>query len=65
LTDKGALALTNLAIEVVAFQAVRAGDNDFRPPLSKIKAAKPEWVGIYGATPELAKVVNQMTELGL
>jgi branched-chain amino acid transport system substrate-binding protein len=50
--------------EVAAFEAFRAGDNDFRPQLSKIKATKTEWIGIYGATPELAKVVNQMAELG-
>ena len=55
----------DVGYEVVAFEAFRAGDNDFRPQLSKIKAAKPEWLGIYGATPELAKVVNQMAELGL
>ncbi len=35
------------------------------PQLSKIKAVKPDWIGIYGATPELAKVVNQMVELGV
>jgi branched-chain amino acid transport system substrate-binding protein len=49
----------------VAFEAFRAGDNDFRPQLSKIKAVKPDWIGIYGATPELAKVVNQMAELDI
>jgi branched-chain amino acid transport system substrate-binding protein len=51
--------------DVAAFEAFRAGDNDFRPQLSKIKATRAEWIGIYGATPELAKVVNQMAELGI
>ena len=51
--------------EMVAFEAFRAGDTDFRPQLSKIKAAKPDWIGIYGATPELAKVVNQIAELDI
>lgn len=54
-----------IGYDVAAFEAFRAGDNDFRPQLSKIKATKVEWVGIYGATPELAKVVNQMAELGI
>ena len=54
-----------IGYDVPAFEAFRAGDNDFRPQLSKIKATKAEWVGIYGATPELAKVVNQMAELGI
>lgn len=58
-------AAKDVKYEVIAFEAFRAGDNDFRPQLSKIKAAKPDWIGIYGATPELAKVVNQMAELGL
>jgi branched-chain amino acid transport system substrate-binding protein len=51
--------------DMVAFEAFRVGDNDFRPQLSRIKASKPDWLGIYGATPELTKVVNQLTELGL
>jgi len=51
--------------DIVAFEAFRVGDNDFRPQLSKIKAVRPEWVGIYGATPELTKVVNQTAEIGL
>ena len=54
-----------IGYDVAAFEAFRAGDNDFRPQLSKIKATKAEWLGIYGATPELAKVVNQMAELGI
>jgi branched-chain amino acid transport system substrate-binding protein len=54
-----------IGYDVAAFEAFRAGDNDFRPQLSKIKATKADWVGIYGATPELAKVVNQMAELGI
>lgn len=58
-------AAKDVGYDVVAFEAFRAGDNDFRPQLSKIKATKPDWVGIYGATPELAKVVNQMTELAM
>lgn len=58
-------AANEVGYDIVAFEAFRAGDNDFRPQLSKIKAVKPDWIGIYGATPELAKVVNQMAELGI
>src|SRR5882724_6786454 len=58
-------AAKDVGYEVVAFEAFRAGDNDFRPQLTKIKAVKPDWIGIYGVTPELAKVVNQMAELGV
>jgi len=54
-----------IGYDLVGFEAFRAGDNDFRPQLSKIKATKADWIGIYGATPELAKVVNQMAELGI
>jgi len=54
-----------IGYDVVAFEAFRAGDNDFRPQLSKIKASKADAIGIYGATPELAKVVNQTAELGI
>jgi branched-chain amino acid transport system substrate-binding protein len=54
-----------IGYDVVAFEAFRAGDNDFRPQLSKIKATKADWIGIYGATPELAKIVNQLAELGI
>jgi branched-chain amino acid transport system substrate-binding protein len=58
-------AAKEVGYDVPAFEAFRAGDNDFRPQLSKIKATKAEWVGIYGPTPELAKIVNQMAELGI
>ncbi len=51
--------------EIVAFEAFRAGDTSFRPQLTTIKAANPDWLGTYGATPELSKIVNQMDELGL
>jgi ABC-type branched-subunit amino acid transport system substrate-binding protein len=42
-------AAKDVAYEVVAFEAFCAGDNDVRPQLSKIKAAKADWVGIYCA----------------
>ncbi len=35
-------AAKDVGYEVVAFEAFRAGDNDFRPQLSKIKAVKPD-----------------------
>lgn len=54
-----------IGYDLIAFEAFRANDTDFRPQLSKIKAAKPDWIAVYGATPELAKIVNQMVELGV
>jgi branched-chain amino acid transport system substrate-binding protein len=54
-----------IGYEVVAFEAFRAGDNDFRPQLSKVRAARPDWVAMYAPAPELAKVVNQIAELGI
>ncbi len=54
-----------LGYQVVAFEAFRASDTSFRPQLTTIKAANPDWLGTYGATPELSKIINQMDELGL
>lgn len=54
-----------LGYKIVAFEAFRAADTDFRPQLTRIKAANPEWVGTYGAAPELSKIINQMDELGV
>ncbi len=55
----------DVGYDIIVFEAFRAGDNDFRPQLSKIKAVRPDWIGVYGATPELAKIVNQMAEIEL
>jgi len=51
--------------EMVAFEAFRVNDTDFRAQLTTIKGANPQWLGVYAANPEGSKIVNQMDELGL
>ena len=53
-----------IGYEVTAFEAFRVGDKDFRSQLTKIRGTNPEWVGIYGATPEGTAIINQMDEMG-
>src|SRR5262249_42106397 len=52
-------------MELVAFEAFRVNDTDFRAQLTTIKAANPEWLGVYAANTEGSKIINQMDELGL
>ncbi|MBI3966573.1 MAG: ABC transporter substrate-binding protein [Chloroflexi bacterium] len=54
-----------LGYEVVAFEAFRGGDQDFTTQLTKIKQTGVEWIGVYGAPPELAKVSRQIADLGI
>ncbi len=58
------LASTN-GLELVAFEAFRVNDTDFRAQLTSIKGVDPEWLGVYAANVEGSKIVNQMDELGL
>ena len=51
--------------EIVAFEAFRANDTDFRAQLTTIKGTSPQWLGVYAAVPEGSKIINQMEELGL
>ena len=51
--------------EIVSFEAFRANDKDFRSQLTTIRGQDPDWVGIYGATPEGTAIYNQMDELGM
>jgi branched-chain amino acid transport system substrate-binding protein len=51
--------------EIVSFEAFRAGDKDFRSQLTSMRGDDPDWVGIYGATPEGTAIYNQMDELGM
>ena len=53
------------SLEIVAFEAFRTNDTDFRAQLTTIKGTTPEWLGVYGAIPEGSKIINQMEELGL
>src|SRR6266851_84449 len=52
-------------LELVAFEAFRVNDTDFRSQLTTIKGVNPEWLGVYAANVEGSKIVNQMDELGL
>jgi branched-chain amino acid transport system substrate-binding protein len=51
--------------ELVAFEAFRVNDTDFRAQLTTIKGTNPEWLGVYAANTEGSKIINQMEELGL
>jgi branched-chain amino acid transport system substrate-binding protein len=54
-----------IGFALVAFEAFRVNDTDFRAQLTTIKGANPEWLGVYAANPEGSKIVNQMDELEL
>jgi len=54
-----------IGYELVAFEAFRVNDADFRAQLTTIKGTNPEWLGVYAANPEGSKIVNQMDELEL
>jgi len=54
-----------IGYEIVAFEAFRVNDTDFRAQLTTIKGTNPEWLGVYAANTEGSKIVNQMEELGL
>src|SRR6266436_4784356 len=54
-----------IGYELVAFEAFRVNDADFRAQLTTIKGTTPEWLGVYAANPEGSKIVNQMDELEL
>jgi branched-chain amino acid transport system substrate-binding protein len=56
---------SEVGLEIVAFEAFRVNDTDFRAQLTTIKGVNPEWLGVYAANVEGSKVVNQMDELGL
>jgi branched-chain amino acid transport system substrate-binding protein len=53
-----------IGYEIVAFEAFRGGDKDFRAQLTAIRGTDPGWVGIYGAAPEGTAIINQMSEMG-
>src|SRR5262249_28995464 len=54
-----------IGFEIVAFEAFRVNDTDFRAQLTTIKGANPEWLGAYAANTEGSKIINQMAELEL
>jgi branched-chain amino acid transport system substrate-binding protein len=56
---------SKIGYEMVAFEAFRVNDTDFRAQLTTIKGTNPEWLGVYAANTEGSKIINQMDELGL
>ena len=58
-------AADDVGFEMVAFEAYRVGDLDFRSQLTKIKAAKPDFIHIDAGLAEMHLVVNQLHELGI
>ena len=51
--------------EVVAFEAFRAGDQDFSPQISKIRSLRPDAIYVAAATGDGIKVVSQIREAGI
>ncbi len=51
--------------EIVAFEAFRAGDQDFSPQVAKIKSVKPDAIYVAAATGDGVKVVSQLRTFGL
>ena len=56
---------SELGYELVAFEAMRAGDQDFSPQLAKIKATKPDAIYVACATGDGVKVVTQIRTFGM
>ncbi len=53
-----------LGYEIVAFEAFRAGDQDFSPQLATIRAAKPDAIYVAAATGDGVRAVSQIKEMG-
>ena len=54
-----------LGYEIVAFEAFRAGDQDFSPQISKIRSLSPDAIYVAAATGDGIKVVSQIREAGI
>src|SRR5262249_58558709 len=54
-----------LGYEIVAYEAFRAGDQDFSPQITKIRSVKPDAIYVAGATGDGIKVTSQIREAGL
>jgi branched-chain amino acid transport system substrate-binding protein len=51
--------------EIVAFEAFRAGDQDFSPQIAKIRSLRPDAIYVAAATGDGIKVVSQIRETGI
>ena len=56
---------SKLGFELVAFEAFRAGDQDFSPQITRSAALKPDAIYVAGATGDGIKVVSQIREAGI
>ncbi len=54
-----------LGYEVVAFEAFRAGDQDFSAQLATVRVARPDALFVAAATGDGVKVATQIRELGI
>lgn len=54
-----------LGYEVVAFEAFRAGDQDFSAQIATIRASRPDAIFVAGATGDGVKVTSQIREAGI
>jgi branched-chain amino acid transport system substrate-binding protein len=54
-----------LGYELAAYEAFRAGDQDFSPQITKIRSVKPDAIYVAGATGDGIKVTSQIREAGL
>jgi branched-chain amino acid transport system substrate-binding protein len=56
---------SKIGFEIVAFEAFRAGDQDFSPQITKIRSLKPDAIYVAAATGDGIKVVSQIREAGI
>jgi branched-chain amino acid transport system substrate-binding protein len=54
-----------IGFEIIAFEAFRAGDQDFSPQITKIRSLKPDAIYVAAATGDGIKVVSQIREAGI
>jgi branched-chain amino acid transport system substrate-binding protein len=54
-----------LGYDVVAYEAFRAGDQDFSPQIATVRASRPDAVYVAGATGDGVKVASQIREAGI
>jgi branched-chain amino acid transport system substrate-binding protein len=54
-----------LGYEIVAFEAMRAGDQDFSPQLAKMRTTKPDAIYVAVPTGDGVKVVSQIRIFGM
>ncbi len=65
LAEKVQTVFTELGGEVVAFQAITAGETDYTAPLTDIGAQSPDAIFYGGYYPEAAVIANNMPVAGL